>query len=98
MAAKELSESLVEEVTLAWFEALGYQILSGPDIIPGEPTAERSSFQEVILTHRLHETLSNLNPSIPYDALEEVLRKITHTNPPPSWPTTGPFTACSSTA
>ena len=36
------SESIVEEATLAWREALGYSVLHGPKIADGEPGAERS--------------------------------------------------------
>ena len=36
------TESIVEEATLAWLEALGYSVLHGPDIAAGEPGAERS--------------------------------------------------------
>ena len=31
------TESIVEEATLAWLEALGYSVLNGPDIAAGEP-------------------------------------------------------------
>ena len=30
------TESVVEEAALAWLESLGYTILHGPDIAPGE--------------------------------------------------------------
>ena len=36
------TESIVEEATLAWLEALGYSVLHGPDIAAGEPGAERN--------------------------------------------------------
>ena len=32
------SESIVEEATLAWLEALGYSILYGPEILPVSDT------------------------------------------------------------
>jgi type I restriction enzyme R subunit len=41
-----MTESTVEEAALSWFEALGYKILHGPDIAPGEIFAERESYQE----------------------------------------------------
>ena len=37
-----ITESIVEEATLAWLEALGYSVLNGPDIAAGEPGAESS--------------------------------------------------------
>jgi type I restriction enzyme R subunit len=36
------TESVVEEVALAWLGALGYSVLHGSDIAAGEPGAERS--------------------------------------------------------
>ena len=35
------TESVVEEAALAWLESLGYAILHGPEIAPGEPLAEQ---------------------------------------------------------
>jgi type I restriction enzyme R subunit len=35
------TESIVEQAALAWLESLGYTILHGPDIAPGEPCAGR---------------------------------------------------------
>ncbi len=41
MNGSEFSESVVEQAALAWVEGLGYEILVGPAIAAGEPTAER---------------------------------------------------------
>jgi len=48
-----VAESVVEESALAWFEELGWSVLHGPDIAPGEPLAERESYSDVILRDRL---------------------------------------------
>jgi type I restriction enzyme R subunit len=34
------SESIVEEAGLAWLEGLGYALLHGPEIAPGEMLAQ----------------------------------------------------------
>lgn len=39
------TESVVEEAALDWLADLGYTILHGPDIAPGEPFAERDDCQ-----------------------------------------------------
>ncbi|HXG55627.1 MAG TPA: type I restriction endonuclease subunit R [Vicinamibacterales bacterium] len=69
-------ENHVEQAALFWLEGLGFSVISGPTIAPGEPSAERSSFGEVILKSRLREALVKLNPSLPSDALDEAFRKL----------------------
>jgi type I restriction enzyme R subunit len=55
----KFTESDVEEAALYYFEQLGYTVLGGPDIAPGEPGAERSSYADVVLGDRLRELLSD---------------------------------------
>jgi type I restriction enzyme R subunit len=47
---------------------LGYAVGHGPHIAPGEPSAERDSFSEVVLVGRLREAIQRLNPAIPEEA------------------------------
>jgi len=76
---KSVTESTVEDAALHWFEGMGYSILHGPDIAPGEPSAERADFSEVVLANRLRSAFSLLNPNVPESALDEALRKVTRT-------------------
>jgi type I restriction enzyme, R subunit len=76
------SESHVEEATLSWFQALGYTILSGPQIAPGELFCERDTYEQVILPKRLKNALNRINPDIPAEAIEEAFRKITRAESP----------------
>lgn len=71
-----LTESMVEAAALGWFQELGYAVLPGPQLAPGEPTAERKTFSDVVLVSRLREAIRQLNPAIPEDAREEALRKL----------------------
>jgi type I restriction enzyme R subunit len=71
-----LNESHIEEATLEWLGELGYAIGHGPDMAPGEPTAERDSFSDVVLKGRLREVIHRLNLGIPEEAREEALRKV----------------------
>ena len=50
---KSVTESTVEDAALHWFEGMGYSILHGPGIAPGEPAAERTDFSEVVLAKRV---------------------------------------------
>src|SRR5436305_711526 len=76
------TESVVEQAALAWLEALGYGVLFGPDIAPGEPAAERGDYGQVVLEQRLRQALQRLNPRVPADALEEAFRKLTRLDSP----------------
>ncbi len=71
-----LNESHVEAAALEWLGNLGYRIVHGPDIAPEEPNAERSTFEEVLLTGRVRDALARLNPRLPPAAREEALRRV----------------------
>ncbi|MBI5235020.1 MAG: type I restriction endonuclease subunit R [Deltaproteobacteria bacterium] len=79
---RQFTESVIEQAALAWLESLGYTILSGPEIAPGELQAERNSYGQVVLEDRLRQALQRLNPNVPKDALEEAFRKLTSLDSP----------------
>jgi len=76
------TESHVEEAALEWLSGLGYTVLHGPVISPDGTTPERVSYAQVFLTTRLREALERLNPQLPPDVLEDVLRKVQQTETP----------------
>ena len=76
MNRNTIYESDIEEASLNWLAELGYTVLHGPDIAPDTPDAERSSYNEVILTRRLRDAVAHLNPKIPAEAQEEAIRKV----------------------
>lgn len=67
---RSLTESTLESVVLQWFHELGYSVLHGPEIAPGELLAERNDYREVVLEQRLKAVLAQLNPKIPPNALD----------------------------
>ena len=75
--AASYNESTVELAAIAWLEQLGYEYQFGPDIAPNEKAAERSSFEEVVLSERVSVALSRLNPLASPEALAEALRQLT---------------------
>ena len=77
-----LSESDIEEAALEWFAGLDYAVLHGPDIGPEGPAPERGSYDEVLLTGRLRKALARLNPNLPTETLEDVLRKVRQAETP----------------
>lgn len=76
MASNNFHESQLEAATLEWFEELGYEIVFAPDIAPDGEYPEREDYSDVILTERLKEALSRINPKLPSDALEDAFRQI----------------------
>jgi type I restriction enzyme, R subunit len=70
------SESVVEQAALAWLESIGWQVRNGAEIAPGEPTAERDDYAQVVLAQRLRDALARLNPALPAEALVDAFRKL----------------------
>jgi type I restriction enzyme R subunit len=71
-------ESTIEDATLSWFEELGYAVLNGPTLAPGEMFSERTSYGDVVLEKRLREALARINSQVPSEALDEAVRKVLH--------------------
>lgn len=72
-----ITESVIEQAALDWLLTTGWTILHGPMIAPGMPDAERRDYAQVILEGRLRAALTQLNPKLPADAIEEAFRKLT---------------------
>src|SRR4030042_6748465 len=75
-------ESDVEEAPLSWLGDLGYAVLHGPEIAPGEVFPERQSYQAVIPPRRLRDALERLNPAVPADAVEDAFRRVSRVDFP----------------
>jgi type I restriction enzyme R subunit len=84
VGSRTFTESIVEQAALAWLEALGYEVLHGPEIAVGEPAAERidPGYRDVVLERRLRQTLVQLNPDLPPVALDDAYRKLTRVDAP----------------
>ena len=82
MNLNTIYESDIEEAALEWLADLGYTVLHGSDIAPDTPDAERSSYNEVILTRRLQDAVARLNPNIPIETQEEAVRKVLNPDSP----------------
>jgi type I restriction enzyme R subunit len=84
LTVSDFSESVVEQASLAWLEALGYAVLHGPHIAAGELTAERSdpNYRDVLLESRLRLALVRHNPDLPPEALDDAYRKMIKSDAP----------------
>ena len=78
----KITESVAEEAALEILRGLGYTVLFGPAIAPGEPGAERARFGEVVLAERLRSSLARINPSLPSEAIEEAVRQVLRAESP----------------
>jgi type I restriction enzyme R subunit len=78
----QFTETTVEDAALEIFGGLGYTILHGPNIAPGEMFAERATYGDVVLIARLRKALTEINSKIPAEAIEEAIRKILHPDSP----------------
>ena len=72
----KFAESTVETAALEWFGRLGYQIASGPDLLPDGASPERDSASDVVLSGRLRAAMQRINPSLAIAAIDEALRKL----------------------
>ncbi|HYI99892.1 MAG TPA: type I restriction endonuclease subunit R [Thermoleophilaceae bacterium] len=77
-----MKERIVESAALGWFESLGYGIATGAELSPGAPVAERAGYGEVILEGRLRTALRKVNPHLPADAIDHVVRTVTRPQEP----------------
>ncbi len=70
------AESGVEDTCLEYFADAGWQVLYGPDLAPGEPAAERSSYRDVLLEGRLRRAVGLLNPHLPPEVADTVVASV----------------------
>ena len=76
MNLNTIDESDIETTALNWLADMGYSVLHAPDIAPDTSDAERSRYEEVVLTGRLRDAVARLNPSIPTESQEEAVQKV----------------------
>lgn len=69
-----MQEVGLEGAVLDLLAELGWAILHGPDIAPGSIAAERNDYREVVLVDRLREAVVRLNPALPMDAVDDVVK------------------------
>ncbi|QYG95314.1 type I restriction endonuclease subunit R [Iamia sp. SCSIO 61187] len=71
-----MTEGVVEEACLGYFQALGYQTLPGPAIGPDGPAPERTSWDDVVLERRLRDAVARINPDLPAGAVDHVVTRV----------------------
>src|SRR5229473_1513786 len=76
-----ITENEIEIIGLDYLKQLGYGVLAGPEISPDGEHPERQ-YNEVVLGTRLRDAIDKLNPTIPYEAREDALKKVLRTGSP----------------
>jgi type I restriction enzyme, R subunit len=71
-----VAESGVEEVCLEYFASLGWEVLFGPAIAPGELAAERKTYQEVLLEGRLRSAIERHNSNLTSADADQVVATV----------------------
>ena len=77
-----LSETELETVLLAQLATLGYATTSDEVIGPDGHRPERESHDEVVLKKRFEDAVARLNPSLPPEARQDAIRKVTQSELP----------------
>ena len=89
----KITENTIEEFAIELLERLGYQYIYAPDIAPEFPSDggvpegrgglnRRDSYEDVLLSERLQNAISRINPKVPIDSQEEALKEIQRINSP----------------
>ena len=76
--APAFDENVAELALLEWLAELGYAVVHGPELVPGE----RPDHREVLLEGRVRAALARLNPDVPASALEEAVRQVRRVTSP----------------
>lgn len=71
-----MTENQIELLALDLLQGQGYEYINGVDIAPDSASAERQTFEEVILKERLEKAVSRINIGIPPDAQQDAVKQI----------------------
>jgi len=71
-----MTEDQLEQETLGWLAAVGWQHRYGPDLAPDGIAPERDSYRQVLLIGRLRQAVAALNPSVPQAARDDAVRQV----------------------
>lgn len=77
-----ISEDDLEQMSLEWFQEIGYTFIHGPLLAPDGEKPERDDFRQVVLTGRLRSALTKLNPGVPAATIESAVLQLANPNTP----------------
>ena len=71
-----INETIVEQQAIAWFQEVGWAYLHGSTLAPDVAPQQRADGRTVVLAGRLTDAVRRLNPQLPVEAIEEVVRRV----------------------
>src|SRR5690606_12932416 len=77
-----ITEHSIEDFAIKLLEHLGYEYIYAPSIAHDGEKPERSSYDEILLTHRMAEAVRRINPTVPPAAQEEAIKEIQRIHSP----------------
>lgn len=72
----KINEKLIEDTCLQQLQAVGWQHKYGKDLPIAEGDFARGSMAGVVFTEQLRQAVARLNPELPSDAVDEVVRTV----------------------
>ncbi|MEZ5495539.1 MAG: HsdR family type I site-specific deoxyribonuclease [Gammaproteobacteria bacterium] len=77
-----ITENTIEDFAIKLLEHLGYEYIYAPSIAHDGENPERSSYEEILLTHRMAEAVRRINPTVPPAVQEEAIKEIQRIHSP----------------
>ncbi len=71
-----ITEGIVEEACLGYFQAIGYHTLPGPVLGPDGEAPERTSWDDVLLDGRLRDAIARINPDLPAGVVDQAVARV----------------------
>ncbi len=71
-----MNETQLENLSLNWFKAIGWETVNGLDIAPDSALPLRPDYKEVLLMDDLQKAILRINPGIAQTAVDEVIHKV----------------------
>ena len=73
---KKITEEDIEKLAIKLLQEQGYQPFFGPEVAPDGAEPLRASYEEVLLSDKLHKAIARLNPDIPEPVREDAFHQI----------------------
>lgn len=70
------TEDDLEQLSMEWFEALGYEVRPGDEISHTGIASKRDNYEDAILDQRLSAAMRKINPNISDTAIKQAVHQI----------------------